>query len=177
MKIFRFMSYDEFEKYLKGEILENNTVHKGQTNSEGFCFFSLDDYEPEQAVHFLSGIATLEVCAVFETDRKLKQTKGRYAKCFPVTDNFEEDIQKILTGQLEMFWATEYCRNTYSRKNFKLQKYSIDIYKQWKPTEEQTPFKWEVLEDETIKGTKTENGKRNTAVRGKQKKINAVTED
>ena len=38
MKIFRFMSRAEFEKYKNNEVLKNDTKHIGKTNSVGFCF-------------------------------------------------------------------------------------------------------------------------------------------
>ena len=47
MKLFRFMSKEEFNKYLKGEELINEIKHIGNTNSKGFCFMNLEDYYAE----------------------------------------------------------------------------------------------------------------------------------
>ena len=84
MKVFRFMSYDEFKKYKEGQVLENNTKHLGKTNSVGFCFLDADEIDVKQALHFLSGIASFDICAVFETKKKLNKTYGEYAK--PIKD-------------------------------------------------------------------------------------------
>ena len=80
MKVFRFMSMQELEKYKRGEILKNDTIHKGRTNSVGFCFLDAEEYKPEQAFHFLSGVVCPYICVVFETKTKLNKTYGIYAK-------------------------------------------------------------------------------------------------
>lgn len=142
MKIFRFMSNNEFEKYRSGETLRNNTIHKGKTNSVGFCFFNIDDFKPERAMHFLSGVATLEVCAVFETNKALNKTKGTYAKLPKSTGNVFVDYMRIINGMIDKFDAVEYCTNKYNSRNFKLLKYSKDIWDQWKPGEEESKIIW-----------------------------------
>ena len=71
MKIFRFMSYKEFEKYMNGENLYNNTKHKAKTNSIGFCFFDINDFSPEFAWRFLKGAIFPDICVVFEVDETL----------------------------------------------------------------------------------------------------------
>lgn len=81
MQIFRFMSYNEFLFYSSGRKLINNTQHKGSTNSVGFCFLSLGQYKPEEAFHFLTGIVSCDICAVFEVDRsKIIKSWGKYSK-------------------------------------------------------------------------------------------------
>lgn len=87
MKVFRFMSKVEFEKYRNSFTLKNNKKHEGRTNSIGFCFLNLEEYKPEEAMHFLSGIATFDVCAVFETNENLNRTYGIYAKPIKSTGN------------------------------------------------------------------------------------------
>ena len=42
----------------------------------------------------------------------------------------------------QVFYATEYCTTEYSNKDFKLTKYSEDIWKQWRLTEEQQELEW-----------------------------------
>lgn len=41
MKVFRFMSEEEFNKFNKGETLKNDKDHSksSKSNSIGFCFF------------------------------------------------------------------------------------------------------------------------------------------
>ena len=125
MKVFRFMSKVEFEKYRNSFTLKNNKKHEGRTNSIGFCFLNLEEYKPEEAMHFLSGIATFDVCAVFETNENLNG--------------------KLLCGFNDRFKANEYCITEYDKNKMRLIKYSEDIWKQLNPTEEQQKLKWVVV--------------------------------
>ena len=125
MEIFRFMSKKEFNKYLKGEELINETEHMGNTNSKGFCFMYCEDYEPEYAYQFLSGIVSTGVCAVFETKKELMGTYGVYAT--PYGSFFDS------------FTSDEYCTKEYNKKDFKLIKYCYDFDKKWYQDKE---WKW-----------------------------------
>lgn len=135
MKVFRFMSINEFKKYINGSTLINNKNHhqkyNRRTNSIGFCFFNLDEYKPEKAVHFLTGIVNLDICVVFEVnEEKLKETYGIYAK-----QDINISIFDILIGKIPSFEAKEYCTTEYSNKDFKLVKYAIPEWsnkEQWK---------------------------------------------
>ena len=142
MKIFRFMSKVEFEKYKKNFTLKNNKKHEGKTNSVGFCFLNIEDFTPEEAMHFLSGIATFDVCAVFETEEKMQKTYGIYAKPLKSTGNPMEDLINLLMGFTDRFTADEYCITEYNKNNMKLLKYSENIWKQWNPAEAQTKLQW-----------------------------------
>lgn len=142
MKVFRFMSKEEFEKYNKNLTLKNNKKHDGKTNSIGFCFLNMEEYMPEEAMHFLSGIATFDVCAVFETEEKMNKTYGVYAKPIKSTGNPMEDLMNLFMGFTDRFTADEYCITEYSKKTMKLLKYSEEIWKQWNPAEEQLKLKW-----------------------------------
>jgi hypothetical protein len=124
------MSRNEFEKFMKGEQLWNPNTHENQkTNSKGFCFLNLDEYKPEEALHFLTGIVNFEVCAIFEVEEKiLNKTWGIYAK--PLEKNYNEEspiasIFKILYGYTDSFRANEYCISSYSKRKFNLIKYAI----------------------------------------------------
>lgn len=125
MKLFRFMSKEEFNKYLKGEKLINETKHIGYTNSKGFCFMNLEDYEPEYAYQFLSGIVSTGVCVVFETNEILTKSYGGYAE--PYGDFFDS------------FVSNEYCTEEYSNNDFKLIKYCYDFDEKWYQDKE---WKW-----------------------------------
>lgn len=142
MRIFRFMSNEEFEKYKKGITLKNNKRHEGNTNSIGFCFLDEEEFTPEKAMHFLSGIVTFDICAVFETKEKLNKTYGVYAKPILKTGNAFEDLYNLLSGWGDKFTANEYCVTEYNKETMKLLKYSENIWNQWKPNEEQTKLKW-----------------------------------
>lgn len=116
MKLFRFMSLGEFQKYCNGEILINNTNHKENrqaSNSIGFCFFNIADYKPEIMLHSLTGVANVSICVIFETKREnIRKSKGRYSRA-------------INEYERESFIAKEYCTTTYSKDTFKLLEYAI----------------------------------------------------
>ena len=148
MKVFRFMSYEEFKKYKEGQVLENNTKHVGKTNSMGFCFLNVDEIDVKQALHFLSGIASFEICAVFETKKKLNKTYGEYAK--PIKDfdkqnplQFYHDLimlsQDIPENRMRI---NEYCTKKYSKADFRLIKYSENIWSQWNIIDHQKELVW-----------------------------------
>lgn len=140
--VFRFMSKKEFESFRKGKTLVNETIHQGRTNSIGFCFLSIDDYTPEKALHFLSGIANFDVCVVFETTKELNKTYGEYASPIKRNGDLRLDLFNLIMGINERFTATEYCTTEYSNKDFKVIKYSENIWQQWQPSEEQSNLKW-----------------------------------
>lgn len=121
MKLFRFMSKHEYYKYLTGDTLTNNKIHQGRTNSRGFCFLNCDEHNPNEAIHFLSGIVNLDICCIFETKRKLKKTYGIYASTC-------KTIEDILNDSLGTQKIDEYCTTTYNNKNFKLLSYCDDVY-------------------------------------------------
>lgn len=140
MKVFRFMSIDEFRKYMLGYTLINNTNHhlkyNNKTNSVGFCFFNLDDFKPEEVLHCLTGIVRCQICVIFEVENsKLIKSWGRYRKFSSIMDNginvfrnYDELIKSM------SFIATEYCTKEYEKNTFKLIKYAIpDWYntKKW----------------------------------------------
>lgn len=151
MKVFRFMSYEEFEKYKKGQVLVNNTKHIGKTNSVGFCFLDADEIDIKEALHFLSGIASFDICAVFETNKKLNKSYGEYAK--PLKDYDKENPLEFLINLLDR-WEdipenrmkiNEYCTKKYSKADFKLIKYSENIWNQWNIIEHQNELVWKEI--------------------------------
>lgn len=127
MKVFRFMSQEEFDKYNRGELLCNRKQHTGFTDSIGFCFMNTKDFEAEDAYMFLSGIVSSEVCAIFETDKKLTKSCGQYA-----------DPYGSFWGT---FTATEYCTEEYSKQDFKLIEY-CNTFDYFKDFGEDTTWKW-----------------------------------
>lgn len=125
MKLFRFMSFNEFRKYHNNEILINVTDHNKEknkkTNSIGFCFFNYAHYEPEEIFHSVTGIVDGSICCIFETNREnVIKTWGRYARTV--------DKERMLR---ESFITEEYCTTTYSKSNFKLLKYAIPDWFNW----------------------------------------------
>lgn len=142
MKLFRFMSNTEFQKYQNGEILKNNTIHEAKTNSVGFCFLDFKDYTPEYALHFLSGIVSFDVCAVFETEEKINQSYGIYAKPLEETGDPLSDLIYFIKRFNEKITVNEYCTQKYSNKNMKLIKYSKEIWNQYGSLNNQQKLKW-----------------------------------
>ena len=151
MEVFRFMSKEEFKKYMNGEELVNKKEHRAKTNSKGFCFLDLKDFTPEEAIHFLSGIVSFDVCAVFETNTKLNKTYGVYAKPIKKEGSILEDLINFFSGFDNTFTANEYCTTQYNKKKMKLLRYSTDIWSQWNPCDNQSKLKWEEVEKEKEK--------------------------
>lgn len=81
MILHRFCSSAEYDAFMRGEVLKNNTDHGARrgysvTSSIGFCFFSED---PEDAIHWLSGIVDLDYCLTFDIpDEMLSMSSARY---------------------------------------------------------------------------------------------------
>lgn len=125
MKLFRFMSYEEFKKYCKGAKMLNTTNHNKdnckKTNSIGFCFFNYAEYKPEEMLHSVFGIVSCNICCIFETDRKnVRRTYGRYSQA----------INKDSLSRRTII-AHEYCTTEYDKDTFKLLKYAIPDWFNW----------------------------------------------
>ena len=113
MKVFRFMSQEEFDKLQNGETLINTDNHKDlNTNSVGFCFMDCEDYSPESAYEFLDGIVSEDIVVQFEVDESLlTKSGGMYA---------DPDGEWFLSRM----WVDEYCCTSYNNKDFKLLSYA-----------------------------------------------------
>ncbi len=129
MKVFRFMSDEEFKKFKEDKTLINYKKHNCNTTSIGFCFLSLDDFKPEYAIHFLNGLVNTEVCAIFEVDKKkLNKSKGKYAQVILQSDWRKMSIIEQYASFTKSFDAREYCTEKYNNKNFKLLRYTKDSH-------------------------------------------------
>ena len=129
MKIFRFMSYKEFEKYMNGENLYNNTKHKAKTNSIGFCFFDINDFSPEFAWRFLKGAIFPDICVVFEVDETLLR------KGYGIYSDPNKTLYELMNFIPKMIRVSEYCTENYNKEVFKLMKYTtnkLDFLKNYK---------------------------------------------
>lgn len=120
MKIFRFMSYKEFEKYMNGENLYNNTKHKAKTNSIGFCFFDINDFSPEFAWRFLKGAIFPDICVVFEVDETLLR------KGYGIYSDPNKTLYELMNFIPKMIRVSEYCTEKYNKETFKLVKYTTN---------------------------------------------------
>ena len=120
MKIFRFMSYKEFEKYMNGENLYNNTKHKAKTNSIGFCFFDINDFSPEFVWRFLKGAIFPDICVVFEVDETLLR------KGYGIYSDPNKTLYELMNFIPKMIRVSEYCTENYNKEVFKLVKYTTN---------------------------------------------------
>ena len=139
------------KKFNKNITLVNETIQQRRTNSIGFCFLSIDDYTPEKALHFLSGIANFDVCVVFETTKELNKTYGEYANPIKRTGDMRIDLFNLIMGFTDKFTATEYCTTEYNNQTIKVIKYSENIWQQWQPSEEQSNLEWIEVKKNDIK--------------------------
>lgn len=109
MILTRFCSKAEYDAYMRGEELVNNTDHyhagRGGSTSQGFCF---TPDTPRRAWRYLKGIVTPEVCMILNIpDSQLKRTFGKYPD---YSDN------RVLKACLKK----EYCCTMYSNKTAEL---------------------------------------------------------
>lgn len=114
------MSFEEFEKYMNGENLYNNTKHKAKTNSIGFCFFDINDFSPEFAWRFLKGAIFPDICVVFEVDETLLR------KGYGIYSDPNKTLYELMNFIPKMIRVSEYCTENYNKEVFKLVKYTTN---------------------------------------------------
>lgn len=134
MIVHRFMSKQELSVLLAGKQLCNSTNHhkkfNRRTTSIGFCFFADD---PDEAVHWLSGIVDLDYCVTMEVDDGfLLQSYGLYM------DNETTDLSHPMNYDDFMKVAkfkkrTEYCRSRYSLTDVKILNVTDKYYTMYPP--------------------------------------------
>lgn len=111
MKLHRFCSKEEYEKYMAGEKLINYKDHGKErgydaSTAVGFCFFVED---PEKAKHWLSGIVDFDYCLTFNVPHSaVKLCHGRYPNWIK---------PGVRDGSVK---RTEFCCPEYDNKTFKL---------------------------------------------------------
>ena len=120
MIVYRFMSKEEFDKYNKGELIEGRLqdVYKGSDayNQSVVCFFSADNLEEAEkeageSWEYMSGIASDEVCAIFEFfHNDFKLGRGTY-----------EDPDSYFWDPF--IFIEEVLVSSYSNKDFKLKSF------------------------------------------------------
>lgn len=120
MKLIRFMSIEEFIKYLNGEKMNSKTQWSAisKSNSVGICFFPADP-PPEERMHYLSGVVDFELVIEFEIIGACHLRMGF---------GFYRDPDEELPENLEAFFDTpvkslkvhEYSMDQYDRKHLKV---------------------------------------------------------
>ena len=133
MKLYRYMSFNEFNKMNAGITIVGKRSFKARTNSEGICFlgektpaetyyteydendlpYSVEvnyTFTPEDCMRFLCGIVSKDILVEFETDStNIRESWGTYS------DPYGEDCMGI----------TEYCTPSYNRDTFIPVRYAI----------------------------------------------------
>lgn len=142
MKVMRFMSQAEFDKFLSGEVLQNYNDHRARTDAVGFCFLDADEYNPNDAYHFMSGVVSPEICAIFEVENApFKIGTGVYAA--PLDDSMPFMMALFNTNTIDV---KEYSITEYSRKSFKLVHYCDDYHMNFKESSFDRIFEFKTIE-------------------------------
>lgn len=122
MKFYRYCSREEYQKFQRGELLENLTQYRD--DCQGFCFFSFKDLqEAQHTLHQLTGIVTPEMLMILETNKPLNKSQGKYAKPLPKDADFFDFFNPLLAEMKD-----EYCTTAYNKEDFKLlEAYEVDL--------------------------------------------------
>lgn len=117
MRVVRFMSEEEYQRYWQGEVLRNGTDQReiwAGSSAKGFCFFEVGPAHdtPEERLHYLSGIASMDRCVIMETDARMTKTVAKYRN--PWLDN-----ERCLIDDIPTMERAEYSIEEYSRGKFR----------------------------------------------------------
>ena len=132
MKLYRFMSIAECDKFLKGETLVNTTDHSVKRGSastaKGFCFGIGDKEQAKKALRRLRGIVSTDILMVFEPKDigKFTSCKGRYIDY----DKIDAEGKTIYDYSIESTptkYFDEYCISSYSRDDIDIDVLEKDI--------------------------------------------------
>lgn len=74
MIVHRFMSAEEYRRLVNGQLLVNESKHKGfRSESRGFCFTT---DEPKEAIRYLSGNVDTAYCVTMDIPESTLPTKA-----------------------------------------------------------------------------------------------------
>ena len=122
MKLYRFMSYAECDKLLKGETLVNSTDHSKKrgtaSSAKGFCFGIGDEQQAKKALRRLRGIVSTDILMVFEPKdiSKFTPCQGRYVD-YEKIDSEGKCVDDYPIGGEPCRMFDEYCIESYSLNN------------------------------------------------------------
>lgn len=104
------MSAEEWRRLQAGQLLVNESKHRGfRSESRGFCF-TTDD--PKEAIHYLSGNVDTDVCVTMEVpEGMLRKTKAIYRDH---KSDKEIDLLPTSLDEVPHVEKTEYCCTRYS---------------------------------------------------------------
>ena len=132
MKLYRFMSYAECDKLLKGETLVDSTDHSKKrgtaSSAKGFCFGIGDKKQAKKALRRLRGIVSTDILMVFELKDigKFSSCKGRYIDYDKIdAEGKTIDDYPITSSPTKYF--DEYCISSYSRDDIDIEVLEKDI--------------------------------------------------
>ena len=125
MKVYRFMSFREFNLMEAGCDIVGKSHYKARTNSSGVCFLpevvEAYDYgytfKPDKYIEFMSGVATTDVLVEFEADEKMfTEAYGVYAFPYGIWDD-DMDVKEYNIPQYnrEYVKPTRYAMCGFSR--------------------------------------------------------------
>lgn len=116
MVVHRFMSAEEWRRLQAGQLLVNESKHRGfRSESRGFCF-TTDD--PKEAIHYLSGNVDTDVCVTMEVpEGMLRKTKAIYRDH---KSDKEIDLLPTSLNEVPHITKTEYCCTRYSLAKVKV---------------------------------------------------------
>ena len=119
MKLYRYMSFNEFHKYSAGLEITGKKFFRAATDNTGVCFLAEETrtdtgytLSPVDCYTFLSGIVSNDVLVEFETDAQVRQSFGFYRE---------------LQDDFEVMEAEGYCVDSYSRDTFRATAYCVDF--------------------------------------------------
>ena len=132
MKLYRFMSYAECDKLLKGETLVNSTDHSKKrgtaSSAKGFCFGIGDEQQAKKALRRLRGIVSTDILMVFEPKdiSKFTPCQGRYVD-YEKIDSEGKCVDDYPIGWEPCRMFDEYCIGSYSRDDIDIEVLEKDI--------------------------------------------------
>ena len=130
IRIFRFMSKSEFNKFLNEKNLLNQKdfSKEARSSSRGFCFLEKGQISPEESLEYLSGIVNTDICAVFDIPiRNMSRSSGAYS-------SNDATIADVMYGY-GLVSLEEWCIEKYNSSMATLVEFAANV-------EEGTPFNW-----------------------------------
>ena len=123
MRVCRFMSEEEYQRYREGGLLRNETdqgtLWQG-SKAHGFCFFEVGPGHdtPEERMRYLKGIASMDRCVIMDTNEYMQKSVAKYR-------NPWIDYGRCLTDNVATMTKAEYSTTAYSRRTHRLVRVGI----------------------------------------------------
>ena len=123
MRVCRFMSEEEYQKYRTGQVLRNTTDQRYEwhgSSAKGFCFFEVGKAHdtPEERMRYLKGIASMDRCVIMDTTAYMHKSSAKYRNPWMA-------YGRCLLDNVPTMTRSEYSTTEYSRENFRLVRVGI----------------------------------------------------